>query len=77
MKNEKDLISTAYIHLMHETEHWQRYIIIRDYLITHPDIAKKYEELKIKSATKYQEDRIAYTASKTALIESILKKAKH
>lgn len=76
VKNEKNMISTAYIHMLHEKDDWERYLIIRDYLILHPDVAKEYEQLKIKSAAKYGSDRISYTATKNDLIESIIKKAR-
>ncbi len=45
----------------------------RDYLINHKDIAKEYEALKLKLASRYKNNREAYTDSKTDFIEKINK----
>lgn len=41
------------------------------YLKKHKEIAKEYEALKLKLATKYKNDREAYTDSKTRFVERI------
>jgi GrpB-like predicted nucleotidyltransferase (UPF0157 family) len=51
-------------------------ILFRDYLCSHKDAAKEYDELKENLAKKYRNDRETYTAKKADLIESILKKSK-
>ena len=47
-------------------------IIFRDYLCSHPDIAKRYEELKISLLPKYKHNRDGYTQAKTKFINDIL-----
>ena len=43
-------------------------ISFRDYLRTHPDVAKDYEALKIALATRYKHNRDAYTSAKTEFV---------
>lgn len=43
----------------------------RDYLNSHPDVAKQYSELKKKLASLYPEDRVAYTKGKEDFIQDI------
>jgi GrpB-like predicted nucleotidyltransferase (UPF0157 family) len=56
-------------------EHWER-LLFRDYLITHPQAARAYELLKTELAAAHTNDRVAYTAGKTAFIQRIMDKAK-
>ena len=51
-------------------EHWDR-LKFRDFLISHPETAKEYGELKIKLATEFHNDRVAYTKAKTDFILKI------
>ena len=44
-------------------------IYFRDYLNTHPDIAKDYEQLKLRLWKKYEYDRDAYTEAKTEFVK--------
>ncbi len=48
-------------------------IRFRDYLLSNPEVAKDYEDLKLQLAVKYKNDREAYTNSKTDFIEKINK----
>ena len=50
-------------------------IYFREYLIKHREIAKEYEKLKLHLATKYKNDREAYTRAKTSFIEKVNKLA--
>lgn len=43
-------------------------IYFRDYLISHPDIAKEYETLKLGLWKKFEHNRDAYTQAKTDFI---------
>ncbi len=58
-----------HIHLMsHDSWQWQRHLLFRDYLRTHPDAAEEYACLKSELARQCSDDRVAYTEGKTALI---------
>lgn len=48
----------------------------RDYLNSHPESAKQYEQLKQSLAEKYPEDRMAYTDGKERFIKLILELAR-
>jgi GrpB-like predicted nucleotidyltransferase (UPF0157 family) len=50
---------------------WERHLLFRDYLRTHPETAQAYEALKRDLAARYAHDRDAYTESKTAFIQQI------
>ena len=54
---------------------WDR-LYFRDYLRANPAVAKEYEQLKIALASKYPNDREAYTDSKADFIEKITALAK-
>lgn len=56
-------------------EHWDR-LLFRDYLLQHPDVAGEYERLKMRLATEYPKDRVAYTKGKTNFILRMTVKAK-
>ncbi|OPH49693.1 hypothetical protein BC351_36800 [Paenibacillus ferrarius] len=58
-----------------EGAYWNKQIIFRDYLRTHPNDAKEYQDLKVKLAHQYVNDRATYTNLKDPLIKSILEKA--
>lgn len=52
-------------------------IAFRDYLISHPDSAKEYEQLKLSMLPAYKNDREGYTAAKASLVNRILALAKN
>jgi GrpB-like predicted nucleotidyltransferase (UPF0157 family) len=66
-------------HHIHITEPngamWQRRIF-RDYLISHPDEARRYEALKRGLMAKFPDDREAYTAAKTNFVDAVMRLAK-
>ncbi len=51
-------------------------IYFRDYLNAHPEIAKKYERLKLTLCEKYKHNRDAYTNAKTDFIKYYTQLAK-
>ena len=72
----KDDIRTHHIHaVIYNSEEWNNYVDMRDYLNCHKEDAQAYSRLKELLAKKYSEDRAAYTASKGELIDEILAKA--
>lgn len=74
IKRDRRGIRTYHIHIMTRHgrfhEHWER-LLFRDYLITHPGTARAYEQVKIKLAAAYPNDRVAYTKAKTSFIERV------
>lgn len=52
---------------------WLKLIAFRNYLRSHPQTRKAYQQLKEKLAVQYRLDRSAYTDAKTDFFESILK----
>jgi len=67
---------THHIHMVeHEYEHWDR-LLFKDYLIEFPDIAREYQELKIRLARIYPNDRVGYSKGKTEFILRITGLAK-
>lgn len=53
-----------------------RHINFRDYVIQHPDVANRYEKLKINLAAKFINDMNAYVFGKDELVQEIDAKAK-
>ncbi len=72
--------ATARTHHLHivedESDLWEKHILFRDYLRTHPEVAHKYYDLKKDFANKYGSNRDAYTEAKTSFIESVVRKAR-
>ena len=54
------------------SNHWKKHLLFRDYLRSHSDVAKQYNELKKEMAVKYGSDRIGYTNAKASFIESVI-----
>ncbi len=50
-------------------------LAFRDYLKTHPETRKEYENLKVDLAEKFADDREAYTQAKTDFITTVTKQA--
>ncbi len=64
---------THHIHMIELTsEFWERHLLFRDYLRSHPDVAQQYYKLKKELADRYGSDREAYADAKTPFIESVL-----
>ena len=59
-----------HVHVIYK-EDYQPEILFRDYLISHPNMAKEYEELKIELKNQLEFDRDAYTNGKTEFIKRI------
>ena len=51
-------------------------LYFRDYLRKNEGVKKEYEKLKLDLATKFKNDRDAYTSAKTDFIENINKLAR-
>jgi len=62
-----------HIHMCPKNNLMWKQIEFRDYLITHPERAKAYEELKVKSAAIHRNDRGGYVLSKNDFINETIK----
>ena len=63
-----------HLHLRYAGDNNELYF--RDYLIEHPDVAKEYEELKLKLWKKYEHNRDGYTNAKTEMVKQYTEKAR-
>lgn len=67
---------THHVHIVESTSrYWSEKINFREYLISHPEIANEYQQLKIKLAKQYIYDREKYTSAKSEFINKVLKRA--
>lgn len=67
---------TVHVHVvLYNSERWNNYLNMRDYLNSHKEDARAYSELKESLAKQYPKDRIKYTEMKSAFINEILNKA--
>jgi GrpB-like predicted nucleotidyltransferase (UPF0157 family) len=55
---------------------WHREILFRDYLRSHPESARRYEQLKIRTANRVH-GHAAYAGEKRGLIQELLEEAAH
>jgi GrpB-like predicted nucleotidyltransferase (UPF0157 family) len=53
----------------------RRHRSFRDYLLTHPDDARAYAEIKKAAALRFADDRAGYTEAKTSFVKAILQRA--
>ena len=71
IRRNADGIRTHHIHMVErDFEHWNR-LLFRDYLIKNPSAAQEYQTLKMRLATAYPNDRVAYTKGKTEFITAV------
>ncbi len=64
---------THHIHItIYDSEEWNNYLNMRDYLNCHETEAQAYSELKERLAKQYSNDRGTYTAMKSEMIKEIL-----
>ena len=63
-----------HLHLRYVGDNDELYF--RDYLIEYPEVAKEYEELKLRLWKKYEHNRDAYTNAKTELVKEYTEKAR-
>lgn len=76
IKRDARGVRTHHIHMVEKDfEQWER-LLFRDYLIEHPEIAKEYEALKLRLASVYPNDRVAYTNGKTDYVVRVTQVAK-
>lgn len=67
---------THHVHIFkQQSDHWCNKLLFRDYLRSHPNVAKEYEQLKIKLAQEHLYDRETYTDEKLAFVNKVLQLA--
>ena len=59
-----------------DSDRFKNTLLFRDYILSHPDKAREYEELKKTLAAKYPDNRPMYTASKNDFIQAVLREAR-
>lgn len=59
-----------------EGDRWQRYLLFRDYLRSHPDEASAYAEMKRELAAEYGRDLLGYTEAKSDFVNAVLRRAR-
>ena len=57
-----------------DSEAYHDYLDFRDYLNSHEEDAREYEQLKIYLCSQYPSDREAYSEGKKELIDQVLAK---
>lgn len=68
---------THHIHMVTcGSAEWENYRNFRDYLNAMPEKAQQYDQLKLRLAARFSEDRGSYTAGKAELVTQILKEAR-
>ena len=59
------------------SDFWKRHLLFRDYLRVHPEVARKYYELKCTLAERHRFDPVdSYTEAKSDFIESVIDSAR-
>jgi len=67
---------THHLHMVElVSDFWERQLLFRDCLRTHPEEAERYHQLKKELAAKFGADRDGYTEAKTSYIESVIARA--
>jgi GrpB-like predicted nucleotidyltransferase (UPF0157 family) len=54
---------------------FKRHVLFRNYLRTHPEVAREYAELKRRLAEQYRDDRSQYQKAKSGFIDSLIERA--
>ncbi len=72
-----DFERTHHLHLVpYESPLWRDRLAFRDALRNDAGIRDEYLDLKVRLASKFRDDREAYTEAKTDFIESVLMRAR-
>lgn len=68
---------TVHLHMVEQTsEFWERHLLFRDWLRTHPEDALEYYSLKKELAARFGRDREGFTNAKGPFIESTVARAR-
>ena len=61
--------------IVKDTHHWTRHIAFRDFLRTHPEVTKRYHELKQQLAQQEFEHHLEYNRAKNDFVKEVEKEA--
>jgi GrpB-like predicted nucleotidyltransferase (UPF0157 family) len=76
LRSPGNVLRTHQIHMYETTNpEWERHLIFRDYLRSHPNVRDEYEALKRRLAVEHAEDIEAYANAKSVFVEPLLRKA--
>ncbi len=68
---------THHLHMVEtSSELWLSHLLFRDYLRSHPDVARSYFELKMQLAAKFSSDKAAYWKAKSSFMDDVLARAR-
>jgi GrpB-like predicted nucleotidyltransferase (UPF0157 family) len=67
---------THHIHMVEATSRLWDGLCFRNYLLENPDVARRYEALKLALLDRFIHDRESYTKGKTEFVVAITEKAK-
>ncbi|MDH4208951.1 MAG: GrpB family protein, partial [Anaerolineae bacterium] len=68
---------TFHLHMVElASEFWERHLLFRDWLRSHPEDAQEYDELKRGLADRFGRDREGYTEAKGPFIEAVVVRAR-
>jgi GrpB-like predicted nucleotidyltransferase (UPF0157 family) len=69
---------THHLHVVARgSEHWENWLLFRDFLRARPDEVHRYDAFKKELARRYATDRDAYTRAKTPFVTRLLARARH
>lgn len=75
---DKDMrLLTHYIHIVKDSQQWENYINLRDFMNAFPAVAFEYETLKLRLAKEYKNNYSNYHHGKQEYIKEIIKVANH
>jgi len=75
-KTDGDIVTRHIACFLKDNDNYNSTVLFCNYLNDHPEYAKQYNDLKIKLASQYPDDRFSYTEAKSDFIENILVLAK-
>lgn len=58
------------------SEQWKNQLSFRDFLRSHPDVRKQYQQLKRSLSQKHRADIVGYTEAKAPFIQYVIESAK-
>lgn len=68
---------THHLHMVESKSDFSgRYLLFRDFLRSHPDVAGEYERLKRRLAKDHRTNREAYTEGKSTFVKAVIARAR-